>query len=351
MRIRFKLYAGDEVEFDDSTLFDLISGDGETKQTKGLAYLFSRDLDFMKAFLRHDSILEKIPEALRKATKLKNATTLEISAEKFSSEGDRADIIIKIDEDGRPALAFLIEAKGLGVLFDRDCLKDQIDRYLQPDAFPGLAGYIIIPCVLTSVNYNLEGVVNLTWVDVMDLLVDGRSFDKTSSSDLAAQYLNFLFKIQNNMNYYQEEVLSVSAGVTIGLIEAHGVYVTPNSGSRYNFRKSLYVAFRSGGGGAMNRLYKMLDVVVLNARNAKDLSRFRDSNYPEERKSRILSYILAAGELLGDGDHRYYVLSAGETIELVNKPRPPRNNTGPVYYSLADVLAEKVVRPVGQRVG
>jgi hypothetical protein len=46
-----------------------------------------------------------------------------------------------------------------------------------------------------------------------------------------------------------------------------------------------------------------------------------------------------------DYDERFYILSENEYIELVNRPKPQRNNAKFTYYTLSEVLSKKIISP------
>lgn len=50
----------------ESTIFDLISGNKETKQTKGLAYILSKDVNLIKSITNIPQVKHQIDNALGK---------------------------------------------------------------------------------------------------------------------------------------------------------------------------------------------------------------------------------------------------------------------------------------------
>jgi hypothetical protein len=55
MKIHFKLYTNGRSEYK-SSIFDLVQGNKETKQTKLLAYILSQYEDFLFNFLNYDAV-------------------------------------------------------------------------------------------------------------------------------------------------------------------------------------------------------------------------------------------------------------------------------------------------------
>lgn len=62
----FQLYQGEHGKLK-STFFDLIDGNLETKQTKGLAYLFSLSPAFLKRFLKVDKTKSRLKESSKES--------------------------------------------------------------------------------------------------------------------------------------------------------------------------------------------------------------------------------------------------------------------------------------------
>ena len=78
---------------------------------------------------------------------------------------------------------------------------------------------------------------------------------------MAYNYVNYLMKIQGNMNYYEDDILSIPAERTLPAILESGIYECPTTGRRYaHQRKTLYIAFKAIG-GVMNTLYKLKDII------------------------------------------------------------------------------------------
>ena len=118
MQTFFRLYSDAQLKYN-SSVFDMISGDRnfETKQTKGLAYIFSQYPEFLLKFLESDVIfpLLKQTTGLPKSEIKREISSIEVSAERISTTRNRADIVIKIDSKDKPLVAIIIEAKSIGV--------------------------------------------------------------------------------------------------------------------------------------------------------------------------------------------------------------------------------------------
>jgi len=95
---------------DDASIFDLISGNNEPKQTKGLAYIFYHYPEFLlKYFLDIDAIKTELKLKFPNF-KMKEVEAIEVDAENITDTGDRPDIIIKLLKKNTVLLVLIIEA-------------------------------------------------------------------------------------------------------------------------------------------------------------------------------------------------------------------------------------------------
>ena len=144
------------------------------------------------------------------------------------------------------------------------------------------------------------------------------------------------------MKFYESEVYSIpTAKWSNTAIQNFGIYECPNEGRYIIKKKPLYITFRKSGGGEMDRLYKVDDILVLNFH--KDFEAFLESDqYQENDKKRVKEYkdyMLDEGiwSSLPKDDKQVFILSK-KTIELPYKPKPKRNNSYRAYYELADLI-------------
>ena len=185
--------------------------------------------------------------------------------------------------------------------------------------------------------------VSVTWENIIQLLHE--FCKKTDNDGIIKQYLNFITEIEKSMKYYEKEVLSIPAGRSLELVEKFNIYVCPDT-KAYSYKKPIFVGFRKSGGGVMERLYKIDSIIVLNPTIDSEIETFKRSEYSENIKTRILNYIEAAEFTdIIDYDERFYILSENEYIELVNRPKPQRNNAKFTYYTLSEVLSKKIISP------
>jgi hypothetical protein len=342
MKIHFRLYNDNHLNYR-STIFDLISGAKEPKQTKGLAFILSHENSFLLKFIK----LQLIQNKLKTKLNIRSITSVEISAEENSANKTRADIIIKIDQANQPYIAIIIEAKSIIANVDTNEIQKQIRGYLNKSSYPELNKYKNIGVVLSKYRLSLPGIVNLTWNDIVDLLYD---FCKNNpNSTLINDYYNFITQINKNMNFYEEEVLSIPAGRTFSMVMHHQIYWCPDS-KGHNHKKSLYVTFREPRGGTMRNLYKIEDVLVLNPSDNSQFNAFKASRYSAVLKKRIKNLINDKAHTSPmSGDLKFYILSQKDTIQLTNCPKPKLNTRKFMYYTLKDILTEKEVTPKSKK--
>lgn len=338
----FHLYSGKNNKGWSSSFFDLISGDTETKQTKGLACLFAMQpelaIEFIKFFPGAFDKLDFDP----RPRSIKHVSVL---AEMVSINGLRVDIALVLTDRNNAEAVVMIEAKSVKVKVGATEIKKQINEYLEGD-FPAISRINKenrIAVTLTKYQKNLgERVTSIKWERIVNLL-DG--YIKNTKIDdlggkLSLDFLNFITGVDKGMHYYEEEVLTIPAGKTIRSVNDHKVYVCP-ANYKYGNKKSLYLGFR-GDAGKIERLYKLRDIVELQLGvGAPDpRNQLETVDLDEESKSRVLAYIDDNKTLSSHAseDYKFFILDEDNIIPLPKEPRPPRNNTGLAYYSLAELI-------------
>lgn len=156
------------------------------------------------------------------------------------------------------------------------------------------------------------------------------------------------------LKYYEEEVLSVSAGKTIEFIDKYKIHACPYDNA-HRYKKFIFITFRRSKdekngyeGGEMEVLYKALDdTLILNPYNQgyEDIIRKKYSTISPEYVNRLINYInnrMNAHEFEKNMDFKFYILSETDYIRLNNKPIPINgNNSYKVYYDLSELLSGK----------
>ena len=108
-----------------ASIFDLIDGNGETQQTKGLALVLSKCEEVLKAFFKLRAIKDKAGEiewAIIDET-LINAELISTTGKQF-----RADIVIRLYARGKPYKMIMIEAKSLNKNTSVEAASAQIEN-------------------------------------------------------------------------------------------------------------------------------------------------------------------------------------------------------------------------------
>ena len=315
-----------------ASIFDLLDGKQETKQTMALGWLLNNDPVILQRFLELPCV-----RALGMCTRLKNLARLSVHIE-LTAKGkgkQRIDIALLFEEAGSSKEALLIEAKSAttGVKYGK--VLKQLSGYMSSSGFPELQGYKKYGCILTTMSTPKPkpNIASLSWNDIYSILADEKA------SSLAKEFLNFMQRMNGTMKFYDKEVLSIPAGNSYEMIaEEPHIYDRPADQKGYELNsKPLYVAFRQRDGGKMERLYGIDQIIAF--KPSIELQNFLvDEGYDKSVRDRIAYYCEQRG-LEGEKQlKKFFVLSDSNQIPLPHKPRPERNNAKHAYYTLAEIL-------------
>lgn len=309
------------------SVFDLI-GKLEPHQTKSLGLLLSRSEKTLSVFLN----LISLPKL--------NYSSYVVDCELLVGNS-RYDILIRFYNNYVPIHAILIEAKGITVNGVSKKAVAQISNYASnPYLLYGFNNitYVTITKNLGNVNAKVKAV---TW----NQLINGLHAIKPSET-IVKDYINYLTSMNGGMNYYEEEILSIPAGSTFAAIKGTGIYVCPN-GYRDN-KKTLYIAFREGKGGVVDRLYKLNEMFENVDLNDQSQIAILNNICPGigVRIANYMKILQLQGLSCSHGVCRLYVLDIDNSIQLPNKVVPLRNNTNRAYYSL-----KEFVQPINSNKG
>ncbi len=344
----FRLYQSDNSKYK-SSFFDLIHGDHETKQTKGLAYLFNLSPEFLKALLSLNKINELIKNRLTQTEygEFLRSDFLTIDAEMMSTgeEKIRRDITLTFFYKSKKSLLLVIEAKSIKSSIITN-LEDQMEKYVNTNYFPQDVHVPTLAVALTKYKqtFTTDKFISLTWVEIIHILHQTlqQSLDTTKSTILT-DYYHFITGVDKGMRYYEREILSVPAGKTFEEITEYHIHACPDTPS-YNYKDSLFIAFRQKGGGVMDKLYKVEDTLVLPPHNLSVLDDISKGNLPY--KKRLLEYMDTRKKGHGfkkNDTYRFYILAEDEHILLPHFPRPEKNNAGGWYYTLSEMLSGREI--------
>lgn len=341
--ITFKLYN----QFN-SSIFDLIEGSDETKQTKGLGVILSKSPIFLNNFLNLHKIKSNI-----KMNKLESYDNIIINCELASNrQNKRIDILVRFFKKNKLDKVIIIEAKTISKTIDFFSAKKQLSEYVNIHfkyLFEDIENDSILKIVLTKYENteNNDNTISMAWDDVLKLLYSINPKSNNIETQLCRDYFNFLIKINGTMKFYEKEVYSIpSANWSQTLIENYNVYECLNKGRYVIKKKPLYVAFRKSGGGEMKFLYKIDDIIILKPKS--DLEYFLHSEYDEIKKSSVKGYCdFMTNDTFGhwknglpDDERQFIILSTNNNIELKPPyPKPKRNNSFRAYYTLSEILS------------
>lgn len=353
IKTSFKLYQEQNSKLE-SSIFDLIDGDSETKQTKGLAYLLKLDTKIIEKILSLKIVSSRLKELLgNNINKLKNVEFIQVDAEMLSLDNPpvRRDITItfygksKDKLENEKILVIIIEAKS-AKLKSVGNIKKQLNKYFDSKHYPYDCNIPKLGITLTKYNQifdsNDENFVSITWTELIQIIRDEIK-DKSKAlliKNILIEYYDFITGVDKNMNFYEKEVLSVSAGKTFDIIKKYNIHACPSS---YSYKTPIFITFRNKGGGNMDTLYKIDDILLLNPNNVSYKTIIENSklkyskrllDYIEERKNKW--------KFEKSEDYRFYILSETEQISLKHSPKPPTNNSGARYYSLSEMLSGKL---------
>lgn len=312
-----------------ASVFDLIDGDLEVKQTLALGYLLAKDDEVLSKFLKlpaFSSLIGKI--------NLVDFSKIVIHAELCSHTRKRADIVILFYKNNAPDFGLIIEAKSIRLNISPNEVKTQILNYMENEKFDLLEGFKLYGCILAKTESVIDSnrVCSVSWSSLIEIL-------KTTTK-LGQEYLKFLTNINGVMNFYEKEVYSIPAGDSYKWQYNYPyIYECPNEGRNFvSMKKPLYFTFRKEQ-GVMEKLFGVEEVIIMNPKQDFDLF-WKSDSYSVEIKLRVKFY---CDDLWGEGkyidnEQQFFILSLSNQIELKHKPRPRKNNSFRAYYKLAELL-------------
>lgn len=309
-----------------STIFDLIGGDLEPKQTTALGYLFNKSRSALNAFLKLIGV---------KVTFDKCIVDCEAQCKEKDNNG-RIDILLRLYQDEHPVKAIIIEAKSVKAKTSEVAANNQVQKYV---SFPQLKGFSNKETVtLTQVVKTLvEGSTSITWLDLVNELsnVQGKE-------PIIKDFINYILNIKGNMKHYEEEIVSIPAGNSYEAVVSSGIYECPVEYKR-NPQNPLFITFREKGGGAMKTLYKLLDVLELDLDDEASIEKVDEASIEKVGKQLNLKDRLDRYKSFGTptkGVKRVYVLDIDDAITLPIPVTPMENNTPIINYKISDFIGE-----------
>ena len=304
------------------TVFDLISGDLEPKQTMALGFLLARSKIAMQSFLRLINCKITYDKAI-----------IDCEAQrKQNGNNDRIDILVRFYHNNNPKHALIIEAKSARANTSAQSAATQASKYTH--GFSQLASFAnrIEIISLTREVKEITQSISISWSELISTL-----FNVSSKDKLIKEFLDYFLNIKGSMKYYDEEILSIPARETYDAIMESGIYECPQD---YSSRKrSLFITFRRNE-GRMFRLFKLTDVFELDINDATAIAVI-ESSVPgfSQRLSKYKQILLTKNNNNVSGNKRVYVLDMERPIILPVPVRPIENNAPPVYYGLHEFFS------------
>lgn len=309
-----------------STIFDLIGGDLEPKQTTALGYLFNKSRSALNAFLKLIGV---------KVTFDKCIVDCEAQCKEKDNNG-RIDILLRLYQDEHPVKAIIIEAKSVKAKTSEVAANNQVQKYV---SFPQLKGFSNKETVTLTqdVKTLVEGSTSITWLDLVDELsnVQGKE-------PIIKDFINYILNIKGNMKHYEEEIVSIPAGNSYEAVVSSGIYECLVEYKR-NPQNPLFITFREKGGGAMKTLYKLLDVLELDLDDEASIEKVDEASIEKVGKQLNLKDRLDRYKSFGTptkGVKRVYVLDIDDAITLPIPVTPMENNTPIINYKISDFIGE-----------
>ena len=327
-----------------TTIFDLVSASDkklETRQTKALAYMLASEVGFRRLvvgrIVRYWSVRYpglKLRGIDSSACCVDAELRLTDKHIKGNEKGGRVDILISKGNDW----GVLIEGKNLNNVGVRwtDVAK-QVYRYerVLRRKIRTVIPVALVFCPETKVH---DGVLFVSWKDMLDWIDEYATRETARRRELFGEFRDFIKSIQTNMKYYQQDVLSIPAGVTYMQVIKYGVYHCSSDTRRHEL--PLFVAFRAEG-GVMTRLYRYVGFVneYYDARAIKN-----NRSLTTEQKQQVLAYMKddVIRKRSGDAEigkkTRFYVFDKKDAIEIGGvRPLKDRVQTWK-YYSITDMF-------------
>lgn len=315
-----KNFVGEFRKYDkiNCTIFDLIGGDLEPKQTMALGYLFSKSRSALNAFLKLIGVKVTFDKCIVDCEPRRNE----------EDNNDRIDILLRLYQDEHPVKAIIIEAKSVKAKTSEVAANNQVQKYV---SFPQLKDFSNIETVTLTqdVKTLVEGSTPITWLELVNELsrVQGEE-------PIIKDFINYILNIKgNNMKHYEEEIVSIPAGNSYEAVVSSGIYECPVD---YNTpKKALFMTFREKDGGAMRTLYKLLDVLELDLDDEASIEKVDKQLNLKDRLDRYKSIGTPS-----KGVKKVYVLDVDNAITLPIPVTPMENNTSKIYYKLGDFIGK-----------
>lgn len=303
-----------------SSLFDLI-GKKEPDQTKSFGYVLARSEVVMKSFLglvRHKTHNENPAFKhfnINEFMKDEYSVDCELLLETDKSTKDRVDIVIHFPHNN---FVIVIEAKSLNASTTAKNAARQGAAYATR-----LKGVPLVVSLTNQKEFSTCDYTCIQWNDVVDLLDKIVRYPKGRDISLEQDFLNYILKINGIMKYYDCEVLSISAQVTVDAAKKFGIYECEWGAKKRGEHKPLFLALR-GEKGEVKTLFKIDDVLSMHLKG--DLYESDLKSLSPDIQERIVNY--KKNICVEGSDFKWvFILDIENSIELPHKVKYRNNNS------------------------
>ena len=333
------------------SFFDLITGNHETKQTKGLGLLLSKSPVIM------ESLLKLISDKLKNnphynLNKLEYIVDCEKSAPQGNTSG-RADIVLRFFSSNAPKFAIVLEAKSIQSGYHQGNVLCQAINYAnslpQLKVFGNNIYVGTITLFLSIHNSTCNNSFHLSWMEIIKMLeTSSKKVHGQFEREQICDFSQFLIKTNKLMKNYSVEITSIPAGNSIPAINDPlcGIYECPynNKYSKYSKQKPLYIAFREKG-GIITTLYKLAGIEVLDMNDSVVITTIdAEGKYPNFA-NRIAKYKTHIPSV--SGIKQVFVLDLVNSIHLPYKVKyMNRTPQGLAYHDLKEFFPTQICQSV-----
>lgn len=293
--------------------FDLI-GTSEPEQTMAFGYLLAKSDIALKTFL---GLL--FPKGqVRRLMDCKCVVDCEMINTLPNQKPQRADIVLRFSKNYSPVHVVIIEAKSACVHINNHGATSQVNVY---QTMPHLQGFphksiVTLTTIVTGLDTN---VMSIKWSDLISELmrvVNGVSWEV----ELIRDYVEYILRIQNIMNFYDNEVMVIPAGKSAAMASdpACGIYECPVGGRQYNARAQSHPLFIAlvGRAGRVDALYKVSEIIRLDIQDQQAIDTMRQSLKYTSVANRIDYYRQNASFPLPAGERWIFVLDHSKSVTL-----------------------------------
>lgn len=233
-------------------------------------------------------------------------------------KSQRADIVLRFYRNYCPEHAIIIEAKSACARINNQCAASQANLYLTMphlQAFPQKS----IVTLTTIVTGSGANVTSIKWSDLISEFMQVAN-GKCWEAELIRNYVEYILKIQNIMNFYDKEVLVIPAAKSAPMASNPlcGIYECLVGRKHYDARAKshpLFIAL-AGRGGRIDMLYKVNEILQLDIHDQQAINALGKNQKYTNLVNRIDYYKNNVKFPLLAGDRWIFVLDHSRSVKL-----------------------------------